>query len=734
MKNTKFIILLLFVSLFFIDNACAQGDGVIEMSTKNNTLLVSAKKGEAPLLLYYGSKLQTPQDRQFSMGKLRAPLYPAYGLVCQDEYAIQATHTDGNMSLDLVVESVEQSDEKNAGQLTTIRLKDRVYPFFVDLFFRTFPEQDIIETWSEIQHNEKKDVVLGKAASAAISLPTSRYWVSQFNGRWACETYLSESEMMRGVKLIANKEGIHNSGSDNPSVIVSIGAPVAEDHGDVFAGTLAYVGNYKILLNLDPSTRLNIIPGINEEFSAYHLPKGEKFKTPSFIFTYSSNGKGQISRNFHRWAIDQGGLYNGQKPKDILLNSWEGVYFNQNSADLNRMMQDFASVGGEMFVMDDGWFGVKYPRNDKSSSLGDWQVDLNKINGGIQALIDTAHTNGLKFGIWIEPEMINEKSELYEKHPEWINGQPNRKTINRPGRGQMTMDLTRKEVCDFIFNIVDTLLTKYPGIDYIKWDANHNITNQGSFNLPPDKQSHYYIAYHRGLEGVFARIRAKYPNVVMQSCASGGGRMCYGFLKYFDEFWVSDNTDALQRIYMQWGASHFFPAGAMASHVSAAPNHQTGRSIPLKFRFDVAMTGRLGMEMQIKSMNDKELLFSKKAIATYKDIRPLVQFGDMYRLVSPYENEGMASLMFVDRDKSQAVFFAYHPRVRAGEDLPAWRMSGLDPKALYQVAEINSIDAPRIAVAANIVSGDYLMSNGLRLPISGEWSSIVLKLERVEVK
>ena len=285
--------------------------------------------------------------------------------------------------------------------------------------------------------------------------------------------------------------------------------------------------------------------------------------------------------------------------------------------------------------------------------------------------------------------MVCKQSELYEKHPDWVIHQPDRSIAYGRGGGQMVLDLSNPEVQDFVFGVVDRLMTQYPELAYIKWDANMTLANYGSSYLSKEKQSHLYIDYHRGFRKIVERIRLKYPDLVMQACASGGGRANYGVLAGFDEFWVSDNTDALQRIYMQWGTSYFFPSIAMASHVSASPNHQTGRRVPLKFRFDVAMMGRLGMEMQPSSMTEQEQVFSKKAIETYKHIRPIVQLGDLYRLISPYDNKGVASLMYVAPEKEHAVFFGYKLVHFINQQIPRFRMAGLDPMKNYRFTELN---------------------------------------------
>ncbi|MBR5843624.1 MAG: alpha-galactosidase, partial [Bacteroidaceae bacterium] len=381
-------------------------------------------------------------------------------------------------------------------------------------------------------------------------------------------------------------------------------------------------------------------------------------------------------------------------------------------------------------VMDDGWFGDKYPRAKDNTSLGDWVVDKNKLPNGINYLVEKAKENGIKFGIWIEPEATNSVSELMEKHPDWALQVDGRQVCYGRGGTQMLLDLTNPKVQDFVFGVVDDLLTQYPDIAYIKWDANVELFNYGSTYLPKDKQSHIYIDYHKGLENVLQRIRAKYPDVVLQACGGGGGRASYGVMPYFDEFWVSDNTDALQRIYMQWGTSYFYPSISMAQHVSASPNHQTHRAMPLKFRFDVAMTGRLGMELQPKDMTAEELEFSKRAIADYKRIRPIVQFGDQYRLVSPYDKKGIASLMYVAEDGSQAVFFAYKMEHFTNMNVQRVRMDGLDANKTYKITELNvPADKQPCHLNGKLFTGRMLMNTGIELALNGEYASRVLLLE-----
>ena len=627
---------------FLAGNAMAQH---ICISTPNTSLVLNAPNGGELKYLYYGSKLsETDLQHINEASNCNHTAYPVYGMNCPGEAALSVKHADGNMSTQMEVVSVSTNQEKQS-TLTTVHLKDKVYPFYVDVHYKAYQDVDMIETWTEISHTEKKPVYLSQFSSAYLPIRRGNVWLSHLSGSWANEGQLTQEPLQPGMTVIKNKDGVRNSHTSHAEVMFSLDGKPQENTGRVIGAALCYTGNYKLKIDTDDSDYHQFYAGINEENSSYMLSKKEVFRTPAVALTYSDKGLSGASRNFHKWGRTYK-LAHGNVVRDILLNSWEGVYFDINQKGMDQMMSDIASMGGELFVMDDGWFGDKYPRKNDSSSLGDWVTDKNKLPEGIEGLIRDAKKHGIKFGIWIEPEMANTISELYEKHPEWILKAPQRDPVLGRGGTQVVLDLANPEVQDFVFKVVDDLMTQYPDIAYIKWDANMAIMNHGSNYLTADKQSHMYIEYHKGFESVCQRIRAKYPDLVIQACASGGGRANYGYLPYFDEFWVSDNTDALQRIYMQWGTSYFFPAIAMASHISAAPNHQTFRTVPLKYRIDVAMSGRLGMEIQPKNMTDEEKELCRKAIADYKKIRPVVQLGDIYRLVSPYDHLGVASLMY----------------------------------------------------------------------------------------
>ena len=708
----------------------------VSVNTKGMSLILDVEKGKPAQYLYFGTKLN-PNDLQnlkvATDGRMDA--YPAYGLNTPAEAALAMRHSDGNLSTALVATGCDVKNEGNAS-VTTVHLKDPVYNIKVDLKYRAYNDVDMIEAWTEILNGEKGTVTLTTFASAMLPIRRGDVWMSHLSGTWAAEGQLSHEKLQPGEFVIRNNDGTRNSHTDHAEVMFSLDGKGQENAGNVIGAALVYSGNYKLKTVTDDTEYHYFFAGINEQNSEYHLKKGETFKTPALALTYSTQGLSGASRNFHKWGRKYI-LAHGDKERDILLNSWEGVYFDINQKGMDQMMADIHSMGGELFVMDDGWFGTKYPRVTDNCALGDWVVDTKKLPNGIEGLLSDARKNQVKFGIWIEPEMTNTTSMLYEKHPDWVIKAPKRDAVLGRGGTQLVLDLSNPKVQDFVFGVVDNLLTKYPDIAYIKWDANMPIMNHGSQYLSAADQSHLYIAYHQGFAKVIDRIRAKYKDVVIQCCASGGGRANWGMLRGFDEFWVSDNTDAMQRIYMQYGTSYFFPAIAMASHISAVPNHTVFRTTSLKYRIDVAMSGRLGMEIQPKNMTDEEKALCRKAISEYKEIRPVVQFGDLYRLVSPYDNQGLSSIMYVSEAKNKAVFYWWKLANFYNVHLPRVKMAGLDENKMYKVKELDVIDNKPLDCEGKSYSGKYLMEHGLEMPYvhevdwgkKNDWSSRVLYLE-----
>lgn len=701
------------------------------LSSDRTSLVVTTNDGGTAYYQYFGPKIKESDISGFFgvQSNYTGNTLPLFGMYSSGEKALAVETPDGHMSLDLGMQGLERTaDEK--GELLILTFKDRVYPFTVKQYFRRYKDTEVFSTWTEITNQAKKgNVKLLTFASACVPLTRGDNYLTQFHGGWGCEGGMSEERIPNGQSVIADKAGLRNAFGSNAGFMISVNGKPSENSGEIFGGNLLWSGNYKTKIIADNNS-LSVISGINEETSAFTLKAGETFRTPEFAMTFSQEGKGGVSRAFHRWGRKYG-LAHGNKPRDILLNSWEGVYFNVNQEVMDQMMADIASLGGELFVMDDGWFGDKYPRDNDHTSLGDWMVCKRKLPLGIQGLTEAARKHGIKFGIWIEPEMVNTKSELFEKNPEWVLSQSNRPLIQGRGGTQAVLDLCNPKVQDYVFSITDNLLTENPDIAYIKWDCNADIMNYGSTYLPANEQSEIYIRYHQGLHKVLDRIRRKYPDVVIQLCASGGGRMGYGLLPWFDEFWTSDNTDAYQRIFIQWGASHFYPAIAQASHVSASPNHQTGREVPIKFRFDVAMSGRLGMEIQPKNMSAEDKEFSGRAIAAYKKIRDVVQLGDQYRLISPYDKGSVAALMYADENKEHAVVFAYRMEYLHNQPVPKVRLDGIDVNKNYRIKDLTPRNADRPCnLDGKVVSGRILKYAGLNIghALGRPWTSVALEL------
>jgi alpha-galactosidase len=518
---------------------------------------------------------------------------------------------------------------------------------------------------------------------------------------------LVEEKLTNGIKSIESKLGTRTNFYQTQAFILSLNKPSTETDGELIAGTLAWTGNFKFTFEVDQRNEVRIHSGINPYASEYHLRPGETFTTPEFIFTYSDKGKGQASRNFHRWARNYA-VMDGNSSRLTLLNNWEATHTDFTEARLVELFDEAKKLGVDLFLLDDGWFGNKFPRNDDKAGLGDWQEDKKKLPNGLGYLIKEAEKKEVKFGIWVEPEMVNPKSELYQQHPDWILKLPNREESY--GRNQLILDLINPEVQDFVFSIIDGMMTKYPGIAFFKWDCNRSMTNMYSPYLK-EQQTHLFIEYTRSLYKILERLRAKYPHLPMMLCSGGGGRTEYAALKYFTEFWPSDNTDGLERIFIQWGYSYFFPSNTIAAHVTSMGKQQS-----LKFRTDVAMMGKMGYDIRVANFTPQELEFSNNAVKTYKRIDEIMWFGDLYRLISPYD-ENRAVLMYVNEDKNKAILFNYFTMPRRKDIFSRVLLQGLDPKKNYRIREINLFPGTKSTQPDNdkVVTGEYLLNIGLNL-------------------
>ena len=714
--------------------------GMFSLNTARTTLVIEAEQGKEPLIVYHGSREAAPADIATVRASGAKPqrAYPVYDMrvgelaIGNPAYALAVTQSDGAFTLDLAIENASVRRWEN-GEILEVVSRDKYYPVTVKNCWKSYEKEDLFETWVEITNGGKKDISLRRYYSGVLPIHKGNVHVSTFGGSWGDEARMVTAPLDNGIRLVRNIDGIRNAQSSHSEAMISLDGAPQENSGRVIGAALCWGGNYDLMFSTMAKHNYHwFLAGICPDNAEYHLEPRGTFTTPALAYSFSNEGLSGVSRNFHRWGRKYR-LAHGDKERKILLNSWEGVYTRVSEPVLDKMMADWSELGGELFVLDDGWFGGKYKRTPTDCALGDWVVDKEKLPHGIPGLVQSAGRKGLKFGIWIEPEMTNTKSELFEKHPDWVLRPLHHAPIYGRGGTQLILDFTNPEVQDFIFGVVDGLMKQDPGLDYIKWDCNASIGAAGSPRLK--YQSHLQAEFWAGFKKTLDRIRAAYPDLTIQTCSSGGGRASWGILPWFDEFWVSDNSDACQRVYMQWTASYFYPAITMASHISAVPNHQTGRVTSMKFRIHVAMSGRLGMEMQPKDMNPEEKELVREALVQYKRIRPVVQFGDIYRLHSPYEDGKFSSLMYCSEQKDKAVFYWFRlDNDRTHHIFPAVPMAGLDPNRNYKVEELVRGSSKPCAFEGKVFSGKFLMEHGLEMPYvhaegKTEWSSHVLYLQ-----
>lgn len=712
----KKYVLLFILGLFFMQIKATVNNEIIRVSTNETDLIFRVGTNGRFYQVYLGEKLINDSDFENlpvfihagSDGSVSPRGWEAYLTSGTEDYfepALAITHNDGNMTTVLkYVSSESKKIDANVAE-TTVILKDSVYPVEVKLHYMTYEKENIIKAWSEISHQEKKPVIISRYASSMLYFESPSYFLTEFSGDWAKEAGMSTQELKFGKKMIDTKLGSRAAMHAYPFFELGLGQVASEQQGNVLMGTIGWTGNFRFTFEVDNAGNLRVISGINPYASNYELKSGEVFTTPEFIFTLSNEGTGKASRNFHAWARNYQ-LKDGKGDRLTLLNNWENTAFDFNEEILSNLMKEAKHLGVDMFLLDDGWFGNKHPRNDDHAGLGDWEAMRSKLPQGIPSLVSAAKEAGVKFGIWIEPEMINPRSELFEKHPDWAIKQPNRETYYY--RNQLVLDLSNPDVQDYVFGVVDRIMTENPEIAFFKWDCNSPVTNIYSPYLK-GKQNQLYIDHVRGIYNVFNRIKDKYPDVPMMLCSGGGARCDYEALKYFTEFWPSDNTDPVERLYIQWGFSQFFPAKAMCAHVTS-----WNKSTSIKFRTDVAMMCKLGFDLGLKELNADELAFCQEAVAIFKRLKKTILDGNQYRLVSPYNNNHTA-VMYVDENQNKAVLYAYDIHPRYQEKLFPVKLQGLDNRKMYKVEEINLMPGTKSELKANgkVYSGDYLMKVGL---------------------
>lgn len=566
------------------------------------------------------------------------------------------------------------ADDKEAMTLE-VRLEDEVAKASLTLYYTIFEDYPVIARHASFTNNGGASLKITRALSICLDLPDQDYQWMQFSGAWARERKPLVKEISSGAVSIESKRGA-SSAQQNPFVIIK--RPGTDEvMGEAIGFSLVYSGNFIAKAEGDTYNRLRILMGINPDRFTWVLESGQTFETPEVVIARTDRGLNDLSQTYHE-------LYNNNlvrgtgknTPRPILINNWEATFMDFDEDRILSIVEKAKEAGVELFVLDDGWFGE---RNDDYAGLGDWVENPKKLPQGMAGLARKVNSMGLKFGFWIEPEMVNPNSNLYRKHPDWVLSAPGRKASL--GRHQLVLDFSREEVVEHIYGMLSKILDDAP-VSYIKWDMNRSLTEVYSAVLPPEKQGMVYHKYVLGVYALYERLKAAYPDILFESCSSGGNRFDAGMLYYAPQAWCSDNTDAIDRIRIQYGTSYGYPISSIGAHVSAVPNQQTGRSVSISTRANVAYFGTFGYELDLNHISDQEFEEVKEQVKFMKEYRELIQYGKFYRLRSPFDNDQCAWIV-VSKDKKKAIFGFYCLRSNVNS-LPGYlKLAGLDKDLLY---------------------------------------------------
>jgi alpha-galactosidase len=601
------------------------------------------------------------------------------------------------------------------GDTLSITLKDIKDDIEAVLEYKVFADSGVISRRALIRNNSKQPITLESAQSATWNLPPGDgYRLTYLSGRWAAETQLNREPIHEGMKVIESRLG-HTGHNFNPWFAIDRGE-ATEDSGSVWFGALAWSGNWRISVEQTPYKQVRVTGGFNTFDFAYPLKPGERLETPAFYAGYAANGFGEASRLLHNLeltSIEPHG--SAARVRPVLYNSWEATEFNVDEAGQTALAQKAAKLGVELFVMDDGWFGK---RNTDHAGLGDWVVNPRKFPNGLGGLIKSVNDLGMDFGLWVEPEMVNPDSDLYRAHPDWVMNFPGRPRGEL--RNQLVLNLARDDVKEYIFSVLDKLATTN-NLRYFKWDMNRIFSEPGWPELGTDSQRELWVKYVWNYYEIMDRLRKNHPNLEIESCSGGGGRIDLGVLRYVDEVWTSDNTEAFDRLRIQEGFSQAYAAKFMSAWVTDVPN-ANGRSTPLRYRFLVAMQGALGVGSNLNKFSDEDTKLATQMVALYKRIRETVQFGNLYRILSPTTSDTTAN-EYVAKDGKEAVVFAFRHSQEYNTDPPTIYLRGLDPLSIYQ---LESWDGKMLEQS----SGAYLMQNGIQLKLRGDFDSTAVLLHQ----
>ena len=704
------------------------------LQTENSTYVIQLLREKFLSHVYWGAKIKEPVveamikaagrasfnattdgDREFSLDTMPNE-YPAYGNSDLRMPAYQLQLENGSRITDLVYESykivtgkpalkglpsVYTESDKEADTLL-LTLKDALTGLRVILSYTVMKGYDVIIRSAHLKNEGQQKLKLLRALSMSMDFDHCDYDLITLSGSWIRERHEVRRALVNGTQSIESRRGASGH-SENPFMAL-VSKDAGEESGVAYGFSLVYSGNFLASVEVDQYKTARVAMGINPFDFTWELEAGEDFVTPEVVMVYSGKGIGEMSRTYHRLyrnRLARGRYRNAERP--VIINNWEATYFDFTEEKLIELAKAAAPLGVEMLVLDDGWFGK---RNSDNCSLGDWFVNEEKLPGGLNNLAKAINEEGLKFGLWFEPEMVSPDSELYREHPDWCLHVPDR--YRNLGRNQLVLDFSRKDVQDAIIKMLSDILGS-AAISYVKWDMNRNMSEIGSELLPANRQMETAHRYILGVYRVMEELITAFPEVLFESCSGGGGRFDPGILHYMPQNWTSDDTDPVERLKIQYGTSMVYPVSAMTAHVADSPSHQTGRVTPFEFRGNVAMAGNFGYELDATKLSDEVKEKIKIQIADYKRLRGIIQYGDFYRLLSPFKGNHTA-WMFVSEDKKEAVVFFYRIMNIPNDALFRFRLAGLSEDLIYEIEGMEQE-----------ISGQQLMNYGLNIPKDFAW-------------
>ncbi|MGL5258950.1 MAG: alpha-galactosidase [Lachnospiraceae bacterium] len=721
---------------------------IFNLETKDSTYQIKVNELGFVLHTYYGKKIKNQDmsyqiiemDRGFSGNPYEVRENRGYSLdTLPQEYSshgvgdfrvasIQIESENGSRSVEFRYKEhkiskgkVEDNvphvrDPKKEGHILELILEDLVAGLELTLTYSVFFEQNIITRTSSIRNIGKEKVKVEKIASMCIDFMHKPYDLISFPGRHCMERMTKRDSLKQEIRTISSNRGM-SSHHNNPFIILTE-KQTTQDQGSCYGFMLMYSGSHKSEIEVDQAGSTRVVMGINDETFSWDLSQNEEFKTPEVILSFSEEGLNKLSQQFHKIIREQvcDPKYLEQR-RPVLINNWEATYFDFNTEKILNLANKAKEIGIEMFVLDDGWFGS---RNNDNEGLGDWVVNEEKLEGGLKKLATEINKLGMKFGLWFEPEMVNENSDLFRAHPEWVLRDPMRKPMM--SRNQMVLDLSNPLVQNYLYDSISKILDDAP-ISYIKWDFNRSVSNVYSNALSKEQQGEVSHRFVLGTYALLERLTKSYPDVLFEGCAGGGGRFDAGMLYYTPQIWCSDNTDPIARLSIQKGTSYGYPISTMGSHVSASPNHQTGRSTTLETRGVVAMSGTFGYEIDLNTITDVEKEDMKRQIELFKKYYWLIQKGIYFRLDDCRADDFYESWQFVSEDKESTLLNVVLKDTHANSEIPWIRLKGLDEDKLYRIENTDEVFS-----GAALMYGGYGVKN-----ISGNYPSVQIYFEVLNI-